>query len=433
MCNYIIAVLLSACALSTLPTNAQNFQLIRKKVEKLNSIPDAKARLLKYHALARRMLLRKFKKAVDSSIDLSGRPPLWKRSKKKIIQHLPAKKNLGDSTLSKIENVGRLLSSHSTVADSLSLSVTDRLLRSLRENINFYFTGKMPVKYGVARLDPPSDQNMNTVFPDIGVTAIPMQDLKKPPISAGIGGDRCITRRLARFEDPASQARDSMDVNEIEKRLIEDAASRFTSCKQFLAGQSAVSKMLSKYSEFSSSADVETAVKRVSLKGRPLQERLYLGFNISPSSFEPFALGVSPQVGFKVNKRFFTGAALNCRMAFGDTTDSKLQRGALAFSYRAFTSLTFKRTYFAYVEAEFSPVQMEKNDALKRSVGTNFAVGLGKRFLVDPRLYFNVVTLYRLNGHDEETFHASRFSVRVGLELSELALRKKRQYYNPNR
>jgi hypothetical protein len=76
---------------------------------------------------------------------------------------------------------------------------------------------------------------------------------------------------------------------------------------------------------------------------------------------------------------------------------------------------------------------MKTDDHIKKQWKSNYFIGAGKKFLVHPKLYLTTTLLYNLNNDTKNPVHPRRFQVKVGFQLSELATRKKKIYYNPNR
>jgi hypothetical protein len=97
-----------------------------------------------------------------------------------------------------------------------------------------------------------------------------------------------------------------------------------------------------------------------------------------------------------------------------------------------FASYDLIKSFYAYAEWKKSGVKINSEPAVNRW-RDNYFVGVGKRFLIHPKLYLTLTALYNLNNTDNNPVYPRRFQIRAGFQLSELATRKKKVYYDPNR
>lgn len=74
-----------------------------------------------------------------------------------------------------------------------------------------------------------------------------------------------------------------------------------------------------KYSQLGNSQDMSTAIKRKSLKGAPLKQRIYFGGNFNINSTDPVILDFSPQLGYYLNRKWIIGAGFTYRNSFSST------------------------------------------------------------------------------------------------------------------
>jgi hypothetical protein len=150
-------------------------------------------------------------------------------------------------------------------------------------------------------------------------------------------------------------------------------------------------------------------------------------------STHPLSIDFSPQLGYKFNTRFFVGVGMNYRTTFGDSIKNSYYVSPSNTSYKAFISYDVIKAFYAFGEWEKSGIAKSSNDKTSKQWKDNYFIGIGKRFLVLPKLYFTMTVLYNLNGEDHNPVHPNRFQVRTGFQLSEAALAKKKSYYHPNR
>jgi hypothetical protein len=213
---------------------------------------------------------------------------------------------------------------------------------------------------------------------------------------------------------------------------IAEQINRITTSR-IISAERHVAKLFSKYREFANSGDPASALKKTSLQGKTLGERVYGGVNFSPFSIVPIGFDITPQVGYKFNKKFYTGISLRYRFAAGDSIDRRPNLSSAKLAYSVFLSFTLRRSLFAYAESEMGRTSPGKDDRKAASWRMNYSAGIGRRFLVHPKLYFNVLMLYNFMGGNSSPVHLERFQCRIGVSMSELAIRKKVIHFNPNR
>ncbi len=220
---------------------------------------------------------------------------------------------------------------------------------------------------------------------------------------------------------------------EAKQKAAAEAVKVFEEKADIGGAQKSISKLMSKYREFSGATDLSDAVKHTSLKGSPVRERLVIGGHFNIVSTHPLSIDFSPQLGYKFNTRFFVGVGVNYRTTFGDSIKTSYYVSPSNTSYKAFISYDVIKSFYAFGEWEKSGISRASNDKTSKQWKDNYFIGIGKRFLVLPKLYFTMAVLYNLNGEDQNPVHPYRFQVRTGFQLSEAALAKKKSYYHPNR
>lgn len=150
-------------------------------------------------------------------------------------------------------------------------------------------------------------------------------------------------------------------------------------------------------------------------------------------STDPVSLDISPQLGYKFTTRFNVGIAASYRYTFNDSIKHGWYVSPTNTAFRMFTNYDVIKGFFATAEWELAGIKSSKNDQLQKQWVNNYFVGGGKKFLIHPKVYMTLIALYNLNGSDDNPSYPRRFQIRVGFQLSELATRKKKIYYDPNR
>ncbi len=218
------------------------------------------------------------------------------------------------------------------------------------------------------------------------------------------------------------------------QKVVEEATDQFVEHADKLQGaQAKMSKLLSKYREFSNSNDLSDAVKHTSMKGKTFFEHLLIGGNFNVVSTEPFSIDFSPMLGYKFTTKLSVGIGMNFRYTYVDSIKNKFYVSPANTSYKAFVNYDVIKGFFAYGEWEKSGIKMNSNDKSNKTWKDNYFIGVGKKFLIHPKLYLTTTALYNLNNEDNNPVHPRRFQMRIGFQVSELATRKKKIYYDPNR
>lgn len=192
-----------------------------------------------------------------------------------------------------------------------------------------------------------------------------------------------------------------------------------------------VSGLFSKYSSFSNSNDLSDAKKRTSLEGKTFFERIVLGGTFNVVSTSPVSIDFAPQVGYRFNSLFTVGVGMNYRATFGDSINYSWHVSSRNIAVKSFASYEFINSWFFYGESQFS--SLGKTEGRKNEWNANYFIGLGKKFLVHPKLHMTLTALYNLNSETQNQLYPQRFQIRVGFQTSDLAFRKKQVNYDPNR
>lgn len=254
-------------------------------------------------------------------------------------------------------------------------------------------------------------------------------------LEESIGSELSRTNELSGMaEQYASQLRpvDKDSLREVGFAMIKQSAARhFASHSAKLpAAQDKVSKLLSKYKEFSNAEDLSTAVKRTSMNGKTIWEHLLIGGNFNIVSTSPFSIDFSPQLGYKFTTQFSVGIGINYRYTYADSIRYRCYISPTNTALKAFVNYDIVKGFYAYAEWEKSGIESNAKETAHKEWRDNYFVGAGRKFLVHPKLYLTATAMYNLNGEDNNPVHPKRFQVRIGFQVSELATRKKKVYYD---
>lgn len=221
---------------------------------------------------------------------------------------------------------------------------------------------------------------------------------------------------------------------EAKEKAVQQALDYFSEHgKELQAVQQKASSLLAKYKDYTNSNDLSNGIKQTSLKGKTLWERIVLSGNFNVVSTSPFSIDLSPLVGYKFNTKFFMGLGMNYRYTYKDSIRYSWYVSPSNSSFKAFASHDFIKNFYAYMEWEKSSVSIRNDERMQKKWMNNYFIGIGKRLAIHPKLYMTITALYNLNSDSKNPVHPNRFQIRTGFQLSELATRKKKVYYNPNK
>jgi hypothetical protein len=199
------------------------------------------------------------------------------------------------------------------------------------------------------------------------------------------------------------------------------------------AAQEKVSKLLSKYGDIANSDDLSKAVKRTSMQGRTFGERLVIGGTFNIISTDPLSIDFSPRLGYKFTSSFILGIGMKYRFTSGDSLNCNWYVSAYNTSFNAFASYEVIKGFYGHAEWERSGAAGKPQDLSGKQWTNNYFLGIGKKIKIHPMLYFNTMVLYNLNSQEKNPTYPTRWQFRLGIQLSELATRKERPTYDPNR
>jgi hypothetical protein len=449
-----------------LNTHAQNFSinLSPKHNQKLNSIQSGHKRLLKYYKFYkkdstqfRKQQNKNFKKSFDSAMVVSRKQfRLEKRLAKK---GLPIPQN----QMSQIDPIAdqicrwNVILKDSAATDSMKQlsenKIRELVIQRARQNPNFqnamekYQISGDSVSWNKLIQEVPGLDSYSGLFnsdPKQLFAFAETQAQEHLSKISGINGMmgssmksiQEIKNLQEQYKTQAEQYADKEYWKSEGKEKAAEEASEFLAkhSAKLISAQAKVSKLMNKYREFSDSNDLSTAVKRTSMQGKTIFEHFVFGGNFNIISTSPFSIDISPMIGYKFTTLFYIGVGMNYRLTFSDSIKNNYYISPKNSSFKAFINYDVIKGFFAYGEWEKSSImKSSSSDKIENEWKDNYFIGLGKKLLIHPKIYMTVTALYNLNSEDENPVHPKRFEVRTGFQLSELATRKKKIYYDPNR
>jgi hypothetical protein len=231
--------------------------------------------------------------------------------------------------------------------------------------------------------------------------------------------------QATRSQQQINQLQDSTYIKEQVKKKAEEQAMRYVADHpEVMQGvQRKMGLLMKKYSLVPNSNDLSSAVKRTSLSGKSLQQRLYLASNLQVISLNPVSIDFSPVVGYRFNTGFIAGIGGTYRQTFSDTIPVV---APVVFGYKLFTSYDVLNNFFAYGEIDRNSPGVEKNENESKRIWKNAAfLGVGRKFMVSARVEMTVVMMYNFLHENFDPVYPKAWVVRVGFQGSQLAFLKK--------
>ncbi|MFN3840774.1 MAG: hypothetical protein ACK4RF_08705 [Cyclobacteriaceae bacterium] len=183
--------------------------------------------------------------------------------------------------------------------------------------------------------------------------------------------------------------------------------------------------LMKKYAVVPNSSDLSSARKRTSLQGYLLRERLYVATNFQVLSIRPFSIDFAPAVGYRFTARLVAGTGVTIRKTFDQPQPDMTPE---VFGYKVFGSYDILSTFFVYSEVARNSTLVTINDQFSaaRIWELSLAAGIGRQFLIHPKIEMTLLVTYDFLHKPGNITYPSPWSIRVGFQLSELALLKKR-------
>ncbi len=226
------------------------------------------------------------------------------------------------------------------------------------------------------------------------------------------------------YKSQLSDLNDSTARKEMLKQKAEEIAMQYIQDNPGVlqAAQKKMNLLMKRYSSVKNSNDLSSAVKRTSLKGRTVRERLVIATNFQMLNIDPFTIDMAPQVGYRFNSLLSMGIGGIYRKTFKDTIPSLSPE---VFGYKGFVSYDVVKSFFAYGEyAQNSPGVKVQEGVSKRIWMPAALLGVGKKFAVHKKVDMTVTALYNFLYKNGDTLYSRPFMLRVGFQLSDVALLK---------
>ena len=196
------------------------------------------------------------------------------------------------------------------------------------------------------------------------------------------------------------QLKSYQDPDKLKSRTKELVNKHFSQHQDKLqAAQQKLATFKKKYSSIQTTKDMSTAVKRNSLEGRPLSERLILGGTFQINK-DPISLDISPLLGYRLNKNYTMGMGATYRAVLDfkefETTDQ-------VYGYRGFFQREAVKGFFVHGEYERMNTAVESSstataptDEIYRRWKSGALVGVGKEYSFVKGIKGQVLVLYNL-------------------------------------
>jgi hypothetical protein len=401
--NFVL-VLLMVTAISV---KAQHFvvNLSSKHQQKLASVKDGHKRLVKYYRFLKKDSIRQRKRTdwyYEKQLDSAWR--VYKQRSMKRLEDSAGREKV-DKVLSDTLNAHLV---HHAVFRSLDTARLHNAELNLPRNFS--------------HMDALSSATVD-------------ENLKSDHLSGAIGAP-VMPPREGEWEGGlrtgGSNPFDSAMVKRSLEKLRQQAGDHFDEHSGALeSAQLKLQKLLSRYREFSNSADLQNAVKHTSLKGKQWTERLVAEGGLNIVSAKPFCMDIAPTIGYKFNASWIMGTGFRHRLTAGDSIPGSLPIHSTGI--RLFTQVDLWRSVYVQGEWEHTRFYAKAKESPPVLWTNNCFVGVGRKMLIHPRIYLTLTVLYNLAYDDRNPTYPGRLVIRPGFQLSELAVRKKRLNYDPNR
>lgn len=227
------------------------------------------------------------------------------------------------------------------------------------------------------------------------------------------------------YKEQADQLQDSSYLKEQAKKKAEELAMQYLEDNPAVMEgvQKKIALLMKKYSVVPNSNDLSTAVKRSSLEGKPLRQRLHIATNFQVINIDPFSIDFSPAIGYKFNRAFIAGIGGTYRETF---SKKKSQLSPDVLGYKAFVSYDVLKSIFAYGEFANNSPGFEKTETGNHRIWKQaLLLGAGRKFSVHRKVEMTCLVAYNFLHKPNDPIYPRPLVVRVGFQLSELAMLKK--------
>ncbi|NBW35514.1 MAG: hypothetical protein EBR30_10945 [Cytophagia bacterium] len=227
------------------------------------------------------------------------------------------------------------------------------------------------------------------------------------------------------YKAKADQLQDSTYLKEQARKKAEALAMQYIEDNPAVVEkvQKKMALLMKKYSVVPNSNDLSTAVKRSSLTGAPLRQRLHVATNFQVISIDPFSIDFAPALGYKFTRNFIAGIGGTYRETF---TKQQTKLSPEVLGYKAFVSYDVIKSIFAYGEFANNSPGFEKTETGSHRIWKPaLLAGAGRKFSVHRKVEMTCVVAYNFLHEANDPVYPRPLVVRVGFQLSELAMMKK--------
>ena len=187
-----------------------------------------------------------------------------------------------------------------------------------------------------------------------------------------------------------------------------------------------------KYAAISNPTDMDTAKRRNSLQGRPMDERIILGGNFDVQMTDPVLVDLSPLVGFRLNKKLSTGLGGTYRVDLTfDTNSLNTQYDPQVYGFNAFVSYDILKQFFVYGQYDYLS-QKEQDESVPGEVRvweSGVMAGIGRSFKVHSKIMGTVMLLYNVLESSIKSPFGNKLQIRFGFRTNELTFKKVNRPY----
>ena len=196
---------------------------------------------------------------------------------------------------------------------------------------------------------------------------------------------------------------------------------------------SQMTKLKKKYSCVPDSRDLSTAIKKNSMKGKPLKERLILGGNFQILRGNPVSLDLSPYLMYRINKIFFTGAGITYRASLGIENNQQTNIVQDVYGVNILAQHKIYKGFFGHLEGTYMnrPVEstQQSTDMSQSAWSEGLMLGIGKRLRFSQLVNGTIIFTYDFL-HNDQSVNPKPWNIRFGFELGKLSLPKRRGLVN---
>lgn len=205
--------------------------------------------------------------------------------------------------------------------------------------------------------------------------------------------------------------------DELKKQMTSKAKEYIIqNAEQIQQVQSQMSELKRIYSSVPNSNDLSTANKRSSLKGEPFWKRIFLGGNFGVTSLNPFEMDLSPQLGYRIDKRFEVGVSGTYRVAFQKDSTWTSQKDE-KYGYSVFANYLFYKNFFAYLEGEMMNTADPLAKEVTRSWKETLLIGVGRKFNITPWLEMQAIVSFNVLHDNRDGLYGSPVVFKTGFRV----------------